>query len=342
MTGIFALWVVFQWLAAAWGAVAAVGHTIWLAILSLQHAHPYAGLFLVVTLETCLILHFVPATGWIIVTAARPGITLAGYAWIVVVATAAATLGSWILYVASRYGGRDFIVRHPRWFGLTTQRLRALDDVFGRPTGEFMVFAFRLAPFMRALITIPAGLARMPVRRFLVLTALGHFALNLGLVMATALLCQHAGCTRAALTARGLYWGRASRGFVAGHWILVLVTLALVVLLAWLAWANRRGLVREYDHLLVKAWERTAVASAAVGLMLLGAALLFPELVIDSQNLISSRVRSALHPERDPVLSILLWGASLFALGLGLLALRYTLAGPVRRWRKKRSDGPPP
>jgi membrane protein DedA with SNARE-associated domain len=98
---------------------------------------------------------------------------------------AAGTLGS--LLVALLYYGlgrwldaravRQFIRRYGRWLFLTEQDWERAMRAFHR-LGEGVIFAGRLVPGLRSLISIPAGLDKMPLVPFLLLTTLGSAAWN--------------------------------------------------------------------------------------------------------------------------------------------------------------------
>jgi membrane protein DedA with SNARE-associated domain len=57
-------------------------------------------------------------------------------------------------------------------------------DSFFERYGDRAVFFGRMLPIVRTFISLPAGIARMPFRRFTVLTFLGALPWNTGLVLA--------------------------------------------------------------------------------------------------------------------------------------------------------------
>ncbi|MFI5279127.1 MAG: DedA family protein [Gemmatimonadales bacterium] len=81
-------------------------------------------------------------------------------------------LGAWANYwVASRLG-RWVFVRYGKWVLLSEHSLERTERFFQRH-GEIATFVGRLFPVLRHLISIPAGLARMPLGRFFAYTASG-------------------------------------------------------------------------------------------------------------------------------------------------------------------------
>jgi membrane protein DedA with SNARE-associated domain len=82
------------------------------------------------------------------------------------------TVGSVLGWGIGRAGGRPFLERHGRWVHVTPERLERAEAWFGR-YGDAAVFLSRMVPMVRSFISIPAGVAEMPLRRFTVLSFLG-------------------------------------------------------------------------------------------------------------------------------------------------------------------------
>lgn len=79
-----------------------------------------------------------------------------------------------ILWLAERYG---------RWMTMTPEDVEAADRWFRR-YGYWAVSFGRLVPTVRTLISIPAGLARMPFGLFMAVSAVGTVAWTAGLAVA--------------------------------------------------------------------------------------------------------------------------------------------------------------
>jgi membrane protein DedA with SNARE-associated domain len=77
-----------------------------------------------------------------------------------------------ILYWIGRYGGRPFIEKYGKYLLLKKHYLDMAERWFQR-YGAGMVFTARFIPVVRQAISIPAGLARMPLWRFMLYTTLG-------------------------------------------------------------------------------------------------------------------------------------------------------------------------
>jgi len=82
------------------------------------------------------------------------------------------TVGSLIGWGIGAYGGRPLLEERGRWFHLDREKLDRADRWFER-YGDAAVFLGRLVPVVRSFISIPAGVVRMPIVRFTVLTFLG-------------------------------------------------------------------------------------------------------------------------------------------------------------------------
>lgn len=97
-----------------------------------------------------------------------PGIVIAG--------ALGSVLGALVIYYVGVWADdlviRRFIRRYGRYFTVSEQDLDRALSFFDR-YGEAIVFFGRLIPIIRSLISLPAGMKRMPLRRFLLFTALG-------------------------------------------------------------------------------------------------------------------------------------------------------------------------
>jgi membrane protein DedA with SNARE-associated domain len=91
---------------------------------------------------------------------------------VVLVATAANVVGSWIAYAVGYYGRVDILEKHGKKLHIKPSHLAWADNWFEK-YGSWTVFLTRMLPIIRTFISLPAGVARMPFWRFTVLTAAG-------------------------------------------------------------------------------------------------------------------------------------------------------------------------
>jgi len=103
-------------------------------------------------------------------TEIAPG--LPAYLAIALAGTIGYTLGSLGGWAIGRYGGRPFVERHGRWLHVSPEKLDRADRWFER-WGDAFVFLGRVTPVLRSFVAIPAGIARMSVPRYTVLTLVG-------------------------------------------------------------------------------------------------------------------------------------------------------------------------
>ena len=102
--------------------------------------------------------------------------------WGVVAAgTLGGLAGSHVNYFLAMKLGRPLVIRYGRKVWITEERLFRMERFFAT-YGKFSVFIGLLFPGVGQLITIPAGLARMPYASFLVSVAGGAFFWNVMMV----------------------------------------------------------------------------------------------------------------------------------------------------------------
>ena len=99
---------------------------------------------------------------------------------VIVVATLANLVGSSIAYVVGRYGGRALFLRYGRYVLVSPHHLDQADRWFEKH-GQVTVFFTRMMPGVRTFISLPAGIAKMPVVKFLLYSLAGSVIWNTGL-----------------------------------------------------------------------------------------------------------------------------------------------------------------
>ena len=86
-------------------------------------------------------------------------------------------IGSIIAWWGGLKGGRPFIERYGRYILLSEHSLVTAERWFAR-YGEATVFFSRMMPIIRTFISLPAGIGKMPFRRFCLLTFVGSIPWN--------------------------------------------------------------------------------------------------------------------------------------------------------------------
>ena len=108
--------------------------------------------------------------------------------WLVILfSTLGAEVGALVNYYLAKYLGRPIIYsfaesRVGRMCLLTAKKMEQAEAFFNKH-GVISTFIGRLVPAVRQLISIPAGLARMNMPKFLIFTALGALTWNSILAM---------------------------------------------------------------------------------------------------------------------------------------------------------------
>jgi membrane protein DedA with SNARE-associated domain len=81
------------------------------------------------------------------------------------------TLAQIVLYWIGRYGGRPFLEKYGKYLLIHKKHIDMAESWFNR-YGTGMIFTARFIPIVRHAISIPGGMARMPLSRFTIYTAL--------------------------------------------------------------------------------------------------------------------------------------------------------------------------
>lgn len=100
---------------------------------------------------------------------------------VLVSATVGVLIGAVVIYYIGVWADepvvRGFVRRYGKWLFLSEEDIDRAMAFFDR-YGEWVVFFGRLIPIIRSLISLPAGMNRMRLPRFLVFTALGSLIWN--------------------------------------------------------------------------------------------------------------------------------------------------------------------
>jgi membrane protein DedA with SNARE-associated domain len=137
------------------------------------------------------------------------------------------TIGSLLGWGIGLFGGRPFLEQHGAWFHVTPGKLDRAEAWFER-WGDATVLVGRVVPVVRSFVSIPAGVAEMPLGRYTVLTVLGTIPWCFGLAGAGVAL--------------GSGWERFHEGFRFADYAIIALVAALLV--ALVVRARRRRLRR--------------------------------------------------------------------------------------------------
>ena len=199
--------IVIPFLNSLYGAVGYLGVTIAMAIesamvpLPSELILPYAG-FLVSDPSQLEPLTRGPWSFWPVVIAATIG----------------NTLGSLIAYAIGAWGGRPFLERYGRYLLIRPHEIELAERFFDK-YGAATAFFSRLLPIVRTFISFPAGVARMPLGRFIAYSTAGAFLWSMLLVYAGTVL--------------GSRWQDIRHALQPFDLLIAVAFVALVVLFIW-------------------------------------------------------------------------------------------------------------
>ncbi|TJY38507.1 DedA family protein [Cohnella pontilimi] len=95
--------------------------------------------------------------------------TWSSFIFMVICGSIGALLQQWLLYAIGRYGGRPFILKYGKFLHLKPKHVDIAEKWFEKH-GPVIVFTARFVPVMRQVISIPAGMARMNLTTYTLLT----------------------------------------------------------------------------------------------------------------------------------------------------------------------------
>jgi membrane protein DedA with SNARE-associated domain len=146
-------------------------------IVSEISRHGYLAIFLLMTVESACI----PIPSEVVMLfggALTAGVAIAGVnahlnvAAVAIIGAVGNLLGSAIAYLVGRTGGRALIERWGRFVLLRNKDLDKAEAFFSR-RGDLAVLIGRILPVIRTFISLPAGIAEMPVLKFGLFTIIG-------------------------------------------------------------------------------------------------------------------------------------------------------------------------
>jgi membrane protein DedA with SNARE-associated domain len=130
----------------------------------------YPGLFVLILLESTMVpipsLLVMPFAGYL----ASQGVF--SLPVILVINSAGALTGSLLSYWLGAAGGKPLLLKYGKWVLVRPKDIEKTEVYFQRHGGATVLIA-RFLPVVRHLISIPAGIARMPLPKFLTQTFLG-------------------------------------------------------------------------------------------------------------------------------------------------------------------------
>ncbi len=130
----------------------------------------YPGILLLITLESTL----VPIPSELVMPFAGYMASQGEFSLpvILVINSVGALLGSGLCYWIGVVGGKPFLVKYGKYFLIRQHDLERTEAFFAKH-GKMTILIGRFLPVIRHVISVPAGIARMPLRGFFLQTFLG-------------------------------------------------------------------------------------------------------------------------------------------------------------------------
>lgn len=136
----------------------------------------YIGVFFLMVLESMVF----PIPSELVMPFAGYLIAMGNFTWAgVLIASSLGTIvGSLISYYMGYYGGDKILRRYGKYVLIEEEDLEKTEKWF-KKRGELTIFVARFIPVVRHIISIPAGMAKMDMKKFIIYTLLGAMIWNM-------------------------------------------------------------------------------------------------------------------------------------------------------------------
>lgn len=158
-------------------------------ITSIMADFGYIGIFVLIMVENL----FPPIPSEIILTFGgfMTTVTSLNVVMVIIVATLGSVVGAILLYKVASYFGKErltnIVLKYGRVLRLKESDIERAESFFLK-YGSWAVFLCRMIPLIRSLISIPAGMTKMKMSKFLILTTAGSLLWNTVLIRLGAML----------------------------------------------------------------------------------------------------------------------------------------------------------
>ncbi|CUL39652.1 DedA family protein [Listeria monocytogenes] len=158
-------------------------------ITSIMADFGYIGIFVLIMVENL----FPPIPSEIILTFGgfMTTVTSLNVVMVIIVATLGSVVGAILLYKVTSYFGKErltkIVLKYGRILRLKESDIERAENFFLK-YGSWAVFLCRMIPLIRSLISIPAGMTKMKMSKFLILTTAGSLLWNTVLIGLGAML----------------------------------------------------------------------------------------------------------------------------------------------------------
>ena len=152
-------------------------------ISDLLSEYLFAGVFIAALIETIIppipTMAVFPTAGFI---ASQNGLSVIEAVFLGVIGGLGASIGSTVIYLIALKLGRTALLRYLNKVKVSEKKLERVERWFEKYGDKAVLFG-RMVPVFREMISVPAGLLKMNVKKFLVYTVLGSCGWGITMVL---------------------------------------------------------------------------------------------------------------------------------------------------------------
>ena len=152
-------------------------------ISDLLSEYLFAGVFIAALIETIIppipTMAVFPTAGFI---ASQNGLSVIEAVFLGIIGGLGASIGSTVIYLIALKLGRSALLRYLNKVKVSEKKLERVEHWFEKYGDKAVLFG-RMIPVFREMISVPAGLLKMNVKKFLVYTVLGSCGWGITMVL---------------------------------------------------------------------------------------------------------------------------------------------------------------
>ena len=152
-------------------------------ISDLLSEYLFAGVFIAALIETIIppipTMAVFPTAGFI---ASQNGLSVIEAVFLGIIGGLGASIGSTVIYLIALKLGRSALLRYLNKVKVSEKKLEKVERWFEKYGDKAVLFG-RMIPVFREMISVPAGLLKMNVKKFLVYTILGSCGWGITMVL---------------------------------------------------------------------------------------------------------------------------------------------------------------